>query len=224
VDGPGDGGDDDEPRRFGLARGTPRWIGPLWGAAGAALALGSLGLTGARRPGLALGAGAALATAFFRDPERDGPAVGILASADGVVCRVDRDVDGRARVATFMAVWDVHVNRAPVDGIVRSIEHRPGARRPAFRKDSDRNERMVWEIDTPAGDLRLVQIAGAFARRIVPYVDPPETIRRGERIGLIRFGSRVDVVLPAGIEPGVRVGERVRASVTRIDAPADPNR
>ena len=123
-----------------------------------------------------------------------------------------------------MAVWDVHVNRAPLDGVVRSLEHRPGGRRPAFHKDSDRNERMEWVVDTAVGELGLVQIAGAFARRIVPYVEPPEAIRRGDRIGLIRFGSRVDVVLPAGVEPAVRVGQRMRAGRTRIDRPATSGR
>jgi phosphatidylserine decarboxylase len=203
--------------RFAPARGTPRWLGALWAAAIAALGLGRLGLGVARRPAFALTVAAALVTAFFRDPDRAAPPDGVLAAADGTVSRVDRAPDGRARIATFMGPWNVHVNRAPLGGVVRELEHRPGSHRPAFSKDSDGNERLVWTIETEAGELDLVQIAGSMARRIVPYVQAPAPVRRGERIGLIRFGSRVDVLLPAGLEPAVAVGARVRAGRTRLD-------
>jgi phosphatidylserine decarboxylase len=164
----------------------------------------------------AAGAGAALC-AFFRDPARELGTGIVLASADGVVSAVEREHDGRVRIATFMGLRDVHVNRAPLDGVVRELRHRPGGHRPAFRKDADANERMEWTIDTELGELRLVQIAGLAARRIVPYRAPGERIERGQRIGMIRFGSRVDVTLPAGVSAAVKVGQRVRAGRSRLD-------
>jgi phosphatidylserine decarboxylase len=165
---------------------------------------------------LAVGAGGAAVCAFFRDPEREA-GEGLLAAADGVVSAVEREPDGRYRIATFMGLQNVHVNRAPIDGVVRDLRHRPGGYRPAFRKDSDVNERMEWTIDTDVGELRLVQIAGLMARRIVPYHAPGDRIERGQRIGMIRFGSRVDVTLPEGLVPGVAVGQRMRAGRTRLD-------
>ena len=152
----------------------------------------------------------------------------MLAPADGIVTEIERLPDGRVRVATFMRLTDVHVNRAPTDGLVRAQQHRPGRHRPAFRSDARWNERMEWAIETELGELELVQIAGVLGRRIVPYLRPGERVHRGERIGMIRFGSRVDVILPEGIETNVRVGERVRAGLTRLDLPAragaDPTR
>lgn len=88
---------------------------------------------------------------------------------------------------------------------------------PAFNKDSDTNERVVWHLDTALGDIELVQIAGAVARRIVPYVTVGAKVGRAERIGLIRLGSRVDVYLPQGIAPAVSVGDKTVAGVTGLD-------
>nr|BFE80383.1 hypothetical protein GCM10020093_029840 [Planobispora longispora] len=88
---------------------------------------------------------------------------------------------------------------------------------PAFNKDSDLNERVVWHLDTALGDIELVQIAGAVARRIVPYLRAGAKVTRAERIGLIRFGSRVDVYLPEGIAPAVSVGQKTVAGVTGLD-------
>jgi phosphatidylserine decarboxylase len=155
--------------------------------------------------------------AFFRDPERRTPPAGVLAAADGVVIAVETEAGGRARVATFMRLVDVHVNRAPMTGLVTACSHRPGSHLPAFRKDSARNERMEWTFETEQGELRVVQIAGLVARRIVAYRRPGERVERGQRIGLIRFGSRVDVTLPPGMAAGVQVGDRVRAGRTRLD-------
>lgn len=200
-----------------LAEGTPRFAQRL--AALAPLLLLAAALLRARRGRLAalLGAGAGLgALAFFRDPQRDPAEGGLLAAADGVVQRVESLPDGRVRVCTYMRLRDVHVNRAPCSGVVRSLTHRTGGHWPALSKDSDRNERLEWVIDTADGPLELVQIAGALARRIVPYRAPGDLLERGERIGLIRFGSRVDVVLPAGLQPAVRTGERLRAGVSRL--------
>ena len=157
----------------------------------------------------------ALTAAFFRDPERSPAPRDLLAPADGRVTAVDRR-NGRWRIATYMSLRDVHVNRTPVDGVVRSIEHHRGGHLPAFDKDSERNERVHWRLDTDHGELEIVQIAGALARRIVPYRAPGDQLHRGERIGLIRFGSRVDVILPPHLTPAVAVGDRLRAGESRL--------
>ena len=153
---------------------------------------------------------------FFRDPERTPPESDFVAPADGKVS-VIRDEGDRLRVGVFMNVWNVHVNRAPAGGTVRRIEHTPGAHRPAFSKDSDRNERVRLEF----GDHAVVLIAGAFARRIFPYVEAGDDVERGDRIGHIAFGSRADVVLPEGVgrdDLEVAEGDRVLAGETVIAA------
>lgn len=159
---------------------------------------------------LALGVGVLW---FHRDPDRQPPATaGIVAPADGHVS-VIREEDGRLRVGIFMNVTDVHVIRAPADGRVGDVEHRPGANRPAFSKDSDRNERVVIDC----GTYELSLIAGWFARRIHPYVASGEDIVRGQRVGHVSFGSRADVLLPATYDRGdllVETGEAVRAGET----------
>jgi phosphatidylserine decarboxylase len=154
---------------------------------------------------------------FFRDPEREIGTGRVISPADGVVQSIDPWPDGRTRVAIFMSPLNVHVNRAPLPGTVTSVDHVPGGYVPAFNKDSDRNERVVWHFDTELGDIEMVQIAGAVARRIVPYLQPGTKVEQGERVGLIRFGSRVDTYLPAGVEVGVRVGQKTTAGVTRLD-------
>jgi phosphatidylserine decarboxylase len=149
---------------------------------------------------------------FFRDPEREPPDAGVLAPADGKVSVV-READGRLRVGVFMNVTDVHVNRAPLGGTVEAVDHRPGAHRPAFSKDSDRNE----QVRVTFADHAVVLIAGAFARRITPYVEPGDTVDRGDRLGHIAFGSRADVVFPVGLDRTdllVEKGDRVRAGET----------
>lgn len=88
---------------------------------------------------------------------------------------------------------------------------------PAFNKESENNERVVWHFDTELGDIEMVQIAGAVARRIVPYIPQGTKVEQGERIGLIRFGSRVDIYLPEGVDVAVEVGQTTTAGVTRID-------
>jgi phosphatidylserine decarboxylase len=170
------------------------------------------------RERLGIAGAIALTAAFFRDPERQRAGDGLLAAADGRVVAVDRLGDGRWRVATYMGLRDVHVNRSPTDARVRSVEHRPGGHLPAFDKDSARNERLHWLLESESGELEVVQIAGVLARRIVPYCGCGDRVRRGERIGLIRFGSRVDVILPPGMEPVVRVGDRLRAGESSLVA------
>ncbi|MBB4932149.1 phosphatidylserine decarboxylase [Lipingzhangella halophila] len=199
-----------------MARGSAPWLVPAWAAAGTAVlaSRGARWRTALAVPAVGLAAGM---TWFFRDPER-GPAPGrMLCAADGVVQSVDAQPDGRTRVAVFMNPLNVHVNRAPLAGTVVGVEHRPGGFRPAFDKDSERNERVIWTFETEIGEITVVQIAGAMVRRIVPYLTEGQKVEKGERIGLIRFGSRVDVYLPAGITPAVANGQQVRAGETRLD-------
>lgn len=202
--------------KLGLARGAGAWLLPA-----ATVAATTALLSRRSRGWLAVSVPATAVTAgmlwFFRDPDRPPGDGRILAAADGVVQSVERCSDGRTRIATFMSPFDVHVNRAPMAGTVTSVEHHAGGYLPAFDKDSERNERLVWHFDTELGDIELVQIAGVLVRRIVPYHAPGAKVERGERIGLIRFGSRVDVFLPPGISPAVAVGDQTQAGVTRLD-------
>ena len=135
---------------------------------------------------------------------------------------VVREEGDRLRVGVFMNVTDVHVNRAPADGVVEDVTHRPGAHRPAFSKDSDRNER----VDVDCGEYDLSLIAGAFARRITPYVEAGDRLERGQRVGHIAFGSRADVLLAPSIDRAdlrVRTGQTVRAGETVIAEPPAEN-
>jgi phosphatidylserine decarboxylase len=128
---------------------------------------------------------------------------------------VIRAEEGRIRVGVFMNVTDVHVNRAPMGGTVESVEHRPGANKPAFSKESERNER----VDIAFEDHEVSLIAGWFARRIHPYVAVGDGLERGERIGHVSFGSRADILLPEGVRHAdmrVKEGESVRAGETVI--------
>jgi phosphatidylserine decarboxylase len=114
-----------------------------------------------------------------------------------------------------MNVTDVHVNRAPIAGEVREVRHRPGANRPAFDKESDRNEQVAIDF----GDYELLVIAGWFARRIHPSVEVGDRVERGDRVGHVSFGSRADVVLPADVtreELLVTEGDSVRAGETIV--------
>jgi len=168
-------------------------------------------------------------TYFFRDPERITPTREglVIAPADGVVQLVDRasppaELDmgdeERNRVCIFMNVFNVHVNRAPVDGIVRRIAYRPGRFiNASLDKASEHNERQSYRMETDAGDdLAFVQIAGLVARRIVCQVQEGQPLEAGRRFGLIRFGSRVDVYLPVGVIPMVVEGQTSVAGETVI--------
>ncbi|MFI1094381.1 phosphatidylserine decarboxylase [Streptomyces sp. NPDC020917] len=199
-----------------LARGASPWLLPT-------VATAAVSLAKARRsgrwaavavPATALAAGMLW---FFRDPEREITDGRVVSPADGVVQSIMPWKDGRTRVAIFMSPLNVHVNRAPLAGTVASVEHIPGGYVPAFNKESENNERVVWHFDTEIGDVEVIQIAGAVARRIVPYVPRGCKVEQGDRIGLIRFGSRVDVYLPEGVEPAVEVGQTTTAGVTRLD-------
>ena len=164
---------------------------------------------------------AAFSAFFFRDPERK-VGDGIVSPADGRVMDV-RQADGVLKVAIFMGPQDVHVNRAPMDCTVVRVERKEGPHLLAYSKESDKNAAVRWTLSTSMGEVVLWQITGAFARRIVPFVGAGAKLRKGERIGMIRFGSRVDVELPAAaIRPAVKVGDVVRAGTTKLASGVRP--
>jgi phosphatidylserine decarboxylase len=152
---------------------------------------------------------------FFRDPERAIPADAdaVVSPADGKVVEiVDEAFDAKPgrRVSIFLSVFDVHVNRAPVAGEVRGLEYRPGKFYAAMRsRASTENEQNIIRIATPGREMAFKQIAGWIARRVLCWKAEGDRVARGERVGMIRFGSRVDVWLPAGAEVVVRVGQHV---------------
>lgn len=164
---------------------------------------------------------------FFRDPERvtpDRPGL-VVSPADGIVSLIEPAVPpaelGMAdmpltRVSVFMSVFNCHVNRSPVAGEVTAISYRPGKFfNASLDKASADNERNSLRIRMADGrDLAVVQIAGLVARRILCFVKPGDRLGTGERFGLIRFGSRLDVYLPPGVEPLVRVGQTMVAGET----------
>ncbi|MFE7413015.1 phosphatidylserine decarboxylase [Streptomyces laurentii] len=199
-----------------IARGASPWLLPTVATAALSLAR-SRTSTRARAVAVPVTALAAGMLWFFRDPEREIAQGRVISPADGVVQSIMPWKDGRTRVAIFMSPLNVHVNRAPMAGTVTSVEHVPGGFVPAFNKESENNERVVWHFDTEFGDIEMVQIAGAVARRIVPYIPQGTKVEQGDRIGLIRFGSRVDIYLPEGVEVAVEVGQATTAGVTRID-------
>ena len=169
----------------------------------------------------ALGAVALCCLGFFRDPDRTAPAVpgAVLAPADGRVMRVVEIDDpwvGRAvRVSIFLSPLDVHVNRSPVAALVEGVQHAAGRFLAAYRDEaSELNERCTLELQGKAARVGVKQIAGVLARRIVCRVRQGDTLQAGERYGLIRFGSRTDLVVPEGTEIRVRVGDRVRGGET----------
>lgn len=194
------------------AAGGAAWLvvrGSAWGAALAALALALL----------LLAYGVFL---FFRDPERYPPedAKAILSPADGRICLIQRvplpdelraEGDGRTfwRVSVFMSVFNVHVNRMPTAGRIAKKAYVPGKfLNASLDKASKDNERCGFLVEADGGAVYgVVQIAGLVAKRIVPFVEEGARLERAERFGLIRFGSRLDVYLPEGVEPEVRVGQ-----------------
>jgi len=158
---------------------------------------------------------------FFRDPDRK-IGKGIVASADGKIREIsninDDDVGNCKRISTFMNLHNVHVNRIPIEGIVSNITHKKGLHLPAFKKESEKNERVVTIINTNIGTVKVIQIAGTIARRIHPYIKIGDKMKKGEKIGIIKFGSRVDVYLPTKklSKISVRVGDIVKAGETTI--------
>jgi phosphatidylserine decarboxylase len=156
---------------------------------------------------------------FFRDPSRippDKPDV-IISPADGKVICVDDRIPAyikgfKRRISIFLSMLDVHINRIPVDGQVGRIEYHPGKFKPAFsEKAYEENEHTVIEIDNSRGRIVLCQRAGMIARRIVCNLKTGQTVKAGERFGLIRFGSRVDLYLPDNVRILTEIGTRVLA-------------
>ncbi|MEX0955577.1 MAG: phosphatidylserine decarboxylase [Rhizobiaceae bacterium] len=165
---------------------------------------------------------------FFRDPERVTPVDDrfVISPADGIVSAIGPAVPPRelglgtsemTRVSVFMNVFSCHVNRSPVRGRIARIEHRPGKFVNAeLDKASTENERNGLVIESPNGTIAVVQVAGLVARRIICWVDAGANIGVGDRFGLIRFGSRLDVYLPADAVPRVAIGQTAVAGESII--------
>lgn len=188
-------------------------------AAPLAVAGAALAVAGVPWPAAALGLASAAVCAFFRDPERTPPPdPGLLLSpADGRLLPLHRE-GGTVRLSVFMSVFNVHVNRFPCSGVVREVRYNPGRFLAAWSdKASLDNEQVRILLDTERGPLTVVQIAGLIARRVVCWAVAGRAFARGERLGLIRFGSRVDLYLPEEeVEVLAAPGDRVRAGVTPL--------
>ena len=170
-----------------------------------------------------MGAATLCCLGFFRDPDRTAPAVpgAVLAPADGRVMRVAEIDDGwvgpAVRVSIFLSPLDVHVNRSPVAGLVEGVEYTAGRFLAAYRDEaSELNERCILALQAEPARVGVKQIAGVVARRIVCRVRKGDNLQAGERYGLIRFGSRTDLVVPKGTEIRVRVGDKVKGGETII--------
>jgi phosphatidylserine decarboxylase len=162
---------------------------------------------------------------FFRDPERVAPAdpAIVVAAADGVVVEITEREETEVvqatmrRVAIFLSVFDVHTNRAPLEGRIIYREHHAGlcldARNPEC---STRNEAMTWAFENPRATLVVRQITGAIARRIVGWAQVGDVVAKGERFGMIRFGSRTEIYLPLKAAVLVKVGDRVAGGSSPI--------
>ncbi len=150
---------------------------------------------------------------FFRDPERKpmGNEDDALAPADGKVISIKNRT-----ICIFMNIHNVHVNRAPLGGTVTHLDYKPGGYIPAFNKDSFVNERNHVVLSTDHGTFELTQIAGVLTRRIVSYISEGSHVKRGDRIGMIRFGSRVDMVIPESYEFIVGINDKLKAGETVI--------
>ena len=167
-----------------------------------------------------LGLDCAFGLLFFRDPDRR-PGEGLLAAADGRVLDV-ADEGASTRISTFMGPLDVHVVRAPMEGRVVSMERGGSGFRRADGPGADHNVHLEVGLEGEREPYRVVMVSGWFARRIVPYVEVGDRVSRGSRIGLIRFGSRVDVLVPRGrFEIGVGPGSRVRAGTSSLGVRTD---
>ena len=160
---------------------------------------------------------AAFCLNFFRDPDRTIPEGRVAVSpADGKVVSVKEMSPGQTRVSIFMNVFDVHVNRSPIAGVIRDIKYRPGKfLNAAYDEAATDNEQNILSVEDKDGTkVVFSQIAGLIARRIICYKQPGEAVKTGERIGLIKFGSRVDVFFGPEWNIGVQPGERVTAGLS----------
>lgn len=162
---------------------------------------------------------------FFRDPERapaGGPA-DIVSPADGTVVGIEHLEDTPyydgpcVRISIFLSVFNVHVNRAPANGTVMRVEPREGGYANAMRADSsERNESNAIYLDTPLGPMTIRQISGAVARRIVCVCGPSDRVAKGDRLGMIKFGSRTELYLPRAAQIAVTMRQRVRGNTTVV--------
>lgn len=189
-----------------------------------------LAVIGAPRWALVVAAVALALLLFFRIPRRsfDGPAEVVLAPANGKVTHVGRAAEpllGEGEwlhVVTFLSVFNVHVQRAPVSGTVIQSRYTPGRKVAAFRDDAgDVNEHHLTVIETGSGErFGIKQIAGLLARRVVSHLEPGDEIARGELMGLIKFGSRVDLYLPTSYRVEVQVGQFLDEGESIVAVPA----
>ncbi len=202
-------------RNLPVAReGWPFVLGP-------ALAAAALFLTGRRRLALPFAAASLASLGFFRDPEREVPVLtrAVLSPADGRVTDIgdalDPFVGPSIRVSIFLSPLDVHVNRAPIAGLVVGTTYSSGRFIAAYKADAgDKNERCAIHLQGEQARVTVTQIAGAVARRIVCRVSAGDKLQAGERFGMIRFGSRTDCYMPRGTDVRVRVGDHVTGGVS----------
>lgn len=208
------------PARLPLAPDGLPFVLPLAAATAASLLIGWELAAGI---GVVLTAGVAC---FFRDPERVIPQTpgAVVSPADGRVHEIEMEA-GCRRISIFLSVTDVHVNRAPHAGKVTEVIYKPGRFVPAYRSEASReNESNHVTIDCPDAVIGVKQIAGILARRIVCRVCPGDVLERGQRYGLIRFGSRTDLFLPADADVIAQIGDKVRGGETilaNLKAPQD---
>ena len=153
---------------------------------------------------------------FFRDPERT-IAEGVVAPADGKIRDIKQE-NKQTLISIFMEVNNVHVNRIPLDGRIIKMTHFPGYHLRAWKKESEFNERVLIKIETVLGEMTVIQIPGLIARRVYPYIKERDVLKKGDRIGIIRLGSRVDVILPADKIQSipVKIGDPIKAGQDTI--------
>ena len=204
-------------QRLPIAKeGWPFIVGPAAAAVG-------LMLLGHRRLAAPFWAASAASLGFFRDPERTIPAVahGVLAPADGRVTSVEDAVDPfvgpSRRVSIFLSPLDVHINRAPIGGLVTDVVYTPGKFVAAYDPSAGEiNERCAVRIQGDSVRVTVVQVAGVVARRIVCRVGAGDKLEAGQRFGMIRFGSRTDCYMPESTDVRVKVGDRVIGGITVV--------
>ena len=162
---------------------------------------------------------------FFRDPERETPLDpnAVVAAADGLVADISEVEETELlkiktrRIGIFLSIFDVHTNRAPVDGRIIFRQHREGLCLDARSPDcAQKNEAMIWAFENPRATLVVRQLTGAIARRIVAWADVGDELKKGDRFGMIRFGSRTEVYLPLAADVLVKVGDHVNGGSTII--------
>jgi phosphatidylserine decarboxylase len=162
---------------------------------------------------------AAFVSYFFRNPNRHIPEGNnlIVSPADGKVVKISRMDDGEQTISIFLNIFNVHVNRSPISGELQQVEYKRGKFKVAFDEEASRvNEQNVLTIENQHIRIIVRQIAGLIARRVVCWKKPGSKLQRGELFGLIRFGSRVDIVLPGQVKISVKVGDRVRGGSSII--------